>query len=49
MNINSNDPLFYLYSILVNKCKGSVIILMIHMLNYAFQMLLKTWILTYLN
>ena len=23
ININSNEPLFYLYSILVNKCSGS--------------------------
>ena len=23
MNINSNDPSFYRYSILVNKCSGS--------------------------
>ena len=23
MNINRNKPLFYLYSILVNKCSGS--------------------------
>ena len=22
MNINSNEPLFYLYSVLVNKCSG---------------------------
>ena len=24
MNINSNEPLFYPYSILVNKCSGSL-------------------------
>ena len=42
MNINSDESLFYLYSILVNKCSGTLIILMIHVLNHVFLMLLKT-------
>ena len=41
VNINSNEPLFYPYSILVNKCSGSSLMLMIRMLNYIFLMLLK--------
>ena len=42
INIKSNEPLFYPYSILVNKCSGSCNNIMIHMLNYAFLMLLET-------
>ena len=41
-NINSNKPAFYPYSILVNKCSVVVIILIIHMQNHVFLMLLKT-------
>ena len=42
ININSDESLFYLYSILVNKCSGTLIILMIHVLNHVFLMLSKT-------
>ena len=31
ININSNEPSFYPCSIKVNKCSGSLIMLMIHM------------------
>ena len=55
ISINSNVPSFYPYSILANKCSSCscnkvavVIILMIHMLNHGFLMLLKTEILKYL-
>ena len=40
ININSNKPSFYPYSILVNKCSGSYN--NIHMQNYVFLILLKT-------
>ena len=26
MNINSNEPLFYPYSVLINKCSGSYVV-----------------------
>ena len=39
LNINSNEPSFYQYSILVNKYSGRCKMLMIHMLNYGFLML----------
>ena len=42
MDINSNGPLFYHYSVLVNNAVAVVMILIIHMLNYVFLMLLKT-------
>ena len=35
INVNSNEPSFYLYSIKINKCSGSCL------LNYVFLMLLK--------
>ena len=37
ININSNEPLFYPYSIKVNKCSGSY-----NNINDPFLMLLKT-------
>ena len=47
ININSNERLFYPYSVFVNKWGGScndvtVVHIIILMLNYAFLMLLKT-------
>ena len=43
MNINRNEPLFYFYSILLNKCSGSCNdINNPYSINYAFLMLLKT-------
>ena len=42
IDINSNGPLFYLYSVLENKLVIVVIISMIHMQDYVFLMLLKT-------
>ena len=42
MSINSNEPLFYPYSVLVNKLSGSCNDINTHVLNYAFMMLLKT-------
>ena len=41
-NINSNEPLFYSYSIKVNKCSGSCNNIMIHIQKCVFLMLLKT-------
>ena len=41
INVNSNEPLFYPFSIKISKCSVVVTILMIHMQNYAFQILLK--------
>ena len=41
VNINNIEPLFYPCIILLNIPVEVVIILMIHMLNYAFLMLLK--------
>ena len=49
VNTISNVPLFYPYSVLVNKYYYTkVMILINHTLNYAFLMLLKTRILMYL-
>ena len=49
INVNSNEPSFYPYSIFVKKCiLVVVIILMIHMLNYVLLVLLKTLISKYL-
>ena len=42
MSINSNEPFFYPYSVLVNKLSGSCNDINTHVLNYAFMMLLKT-------
>ena len=30
INVNSNDPIFYPFSIKTNKCSGNLIILVIH-------------------
>ena len=48
MNINSNEPLFYPYSVIVNQCNGSCNDINNPMLNCAFLMLLKTLISKYL-
>ena len=39
ININTNEPVFYPYSIKIDKCKGSC-----NMLNYVFLISLKTQI-----
>ena len=39
INVNSNEPIFYPFSIKTSKCKVVVIILMIHMQKYVFLML----------
>ena len=48
MNINKNEPLFYIYSILVNKCSVSFNNINDLYTKFAFLMLLRTWILIYL-
>ena len=48
INTNSNEPLFYNYSVKIDKCSGVVIISIVHMQNYLFLMLLKTSVLKYL-
>ena len=48
MNINKNEPLFYIYSILVNKCSVSFNNINDLYAKFAFLMLLRTWILIYL-
>ena len=35
VDINSNSPMFYPFSIKVNKCSGNVIALMIHMQKFV--------------
>ena len=43
ININNNEPVFYPFSIIVNKCSGSCNnINDPYVLNCVFQMLLKT-------
>ena len=42
ININSNEPSFYPYSVKIIKCSGSCNMSMIHMQNSVFLMLLKT-------
>ena len=42
INVNTNGPMFYLYSIKVNKCKGSCNKSTTHMLKYLFLIPLKT-------
>ena len=42
INVNKDEPVFYPYSIKVNKCSGSCSNIMIHMLNCVFQISLKT-------
>ena len=41
INVNTNEPMLYPYSITINKCKSSCKLLMTHMLNYVFLILLK--------
>ena len=41
ININSNNPIFYPFSVKINKCSGIVITLMIHMQEFVFLILLK--------
>ena len=41
IDVNANEPVFYPFSIKVNKCLEVVIISMIHMLICAFQILLN--------
>ena len=48
INTNSNESLFYNYSVKIDKCSGVVIISIVHMQNYVFLMLLKTSVLKYL-
>ena len=48
INTNSNEPLFYNYSVKIDKCSGVVIISIVHMQNYVFLTLLKTSMLKYL-
>ena len=43
INVNTNEPLFYPYSIKINKCK-----LMIHLLKYVSLKTLKTQMSRYL-
>ena len=42
IDINANEPVFYPYSIKVNNAAEVVTILMTHMLNCVFRILLKT-------
>ena len=42
ININSNKPLFYPYSVKIGKYSGSCKNINTHMQNYVFLMLLKT-------
>ena len=39
--VNIKEPMFYLYSITINKCNGSCILVMTHMLNYVLLIPLK--------
>ena len=43
ININTKKPLFYPYSIKINRCSGIVMTMtsMTHMQNYVFLMLLR--------
>ena len=41
ININSNEPVFYPFSIKTSKCSGVVTILMTHMQKYVFLILQK--------
>ena len=40
-DVSSNNHIFYPFSVKINKCSVIVIILMIHMQKYVFQILLK--------
>ena len=48
ININANEPVFYHYSIKINKWKRGVTQSMIHMLKYVFLTKLKTQMSKYL-
>ena len=39
VNVNSDIPIFYPFSVKTSKCSGNVIILMIHLQKYVFLML----------
>ena len=39
INVNSNEPVFYPFSIKISKCSGSSNNIMIHMQKYVFLML----------
>ena len=39
INVSSNNPIFYPFSVKTSKCRAIVIILMIPMQKYVFQML----------
>ena len=41
VNVNSNNPIFYPSSIMINKCMVTLIILMIHMQEFVFLILQK--------
>ena len=42
INLNTNEPMFYLYSIKINRCKGSCNKSITRMLKYVFLTKLKT-------
>ena len=42
INLNTNEPMFYPYSIKINMCKGSCNTINIHMRKYVFLTKLKT-------
>ena len=48
INVSSNEPPFYPYSVKKVNVVAVVIISMIHMQTYVLLMLLKTWMLKYL-
>ena len=41
INVNTNEPIFYPYSIKIINAKAVVILLMTHMLKYVFLILFK--------
>ena len=43
INIKSNEPSFYPYSVKISTCSGSCNNINAHMQNYVFLMLVKTW------
>ena len=49
VNLNTNEPLLYPYSIKINKCKAVVIQSMIHILKYVFLTTLKAQMSKYLT
>ena len=42
LNLNTNEPMFYPYSVKIGKCKGSLIQSMTHMLKYVSLTKLRT-------